>query len=431
MKKIILIFLFVLATLIIPNISGNNISEIKPIKGDELEVGVDAVDFNLRDFYNDNNYYSLSDFEGKVLLLDLMASWCGPCQASMPEMVKLHEFLIDTGKFEIISIGVDQSEPRSDLEWFDETFGIAWPMSQDHDGAIGSDSFSSVYGTGYVPSYYIVTPDRKISYANVGWEGLEIVLLEVMKVMDITDAEAPVFHYYYDSMEAGDQAELSILNNAIDFKVNVTDNNLVESVKAEISIDGVYYATPKLSRVDNVQWAGKIGVFPIDLYDAKKVDIKLIATDYYNNSKAYTSKSFDVTFVEDDVKPTINLGKGTHFLNDELNKIYFELNAKDDYAIRSASVLEYSSEDATAVEHQMEKEGAGIYSLNIEYDLSINLHSYHYEFKIVDLGHNVIISPIAVDFQGEPPEEGFLPININFFIFALVAIPIMKKLKKL
>jgi peroxiredoxin len=49
---------------------------------------------------------SLSDFEGKVVLLDFWATWCPPCKASIPNMNKLYEKYNEKG-FEIIGVSVD------------------------------------------------------------------------------------------------------------------------------------------------------------------------------------------------------------------------------------------------------------------------------------------------------------------------------------
>ena len=49
---------------------------------------------------------SLSNYNGKVLLLDFWATWCGPCIKSLPDLRQLTEELPDDS-FEIISISID------------------------------------------------------------------------------------------------------------------------------------------------------------------------------------------------------------------------------------------------------------------------------------------------------------------------------------
>ena len=124
---------------------------------DSVSIGSPAPDFTLYDFHNASLMYNMSTFAGKVVLLDMMASWCGPCQESRPEMINLYKAFESTGEFDILSIGIDKSEPDSDLEWFHETFGMIWKFSRDYYGAMpNNESVWSNYGTGYIPTYYLI-----------------------------------------------------------------------------------------------------------------------------------------------------------------------------------------------------------------------------------------------------------------------------------
>ena len=63
-------------------------------KIDELvPIGNEMRDFKLYDFYGGQNAteFNLSRYNDKILIFDLMASWCGPCRDAMPEMVRLYE----------------------------------------------------------------------------------------------------------------------------------------------------------------------------------------------------------------------------------------------------------------------------------------------------------------------------------------------------
>lgn len=89
-----------------------------------------APDFTIRDLYGRD--VSLSDFEGRVVLVYFWASWCPPCRRSIPELVSLQERYGDDG-FTIIGISVDKLEELDDatLKSFVEQNRISYPILRD------------------------------------------------------------------------------------------------------------------------------------------------------------------------------------------------------------------------------------------------------------------------------------------------------------
>ena len=65
-----------------------------------------APDFTLKDM--DGNLVSLSDYEGKVIILDFWATWCEPCKALVPLLEKLADEY--QGKFILAKVDVDQNQ---------------------------------------------------------------------------------------------------------------------------------------------------------------------------------------------------------------------------------------------------------------------------------------------------------------------------------
>lgn len=82
-----------------------------------------APDFTLFDTNGDS--VSLSDYEGKVVILNFWATWCGPCRMEIPEFVKLQEKYGDD--VVILGISVDQDGPKV-VPSFMKRFEINYPV---------------------------------------------------------------------------------------------------------------------------------------------------------------------------------------------------------------------------------------------------------------------------------------------------------------
>lgn len=80
---------------------------------DTREGGM-AADFTYPDV--NGKEVSLSDFKGKVVVVDVWATWCGPCRGEIPHLKKLEEELHGT---DVVFIGVSVDEPKDKQKWLD------------------------------------------------------------------------------------------------------------------------------------------------------------------------------------------------------------------------------------------------------------------------------------------------------------------------
>lgn len=98
LKKIILTMVFILMQA--------NLSIAVPQEGHA------AIDFRLPDITDSAKTYSLKDLRGKVVLLNIWASWCTGCKVEMPEFINLMEEF--KGKnFQIVAISVDNDKNKA------------------------------------------------------------------------------------------------------------------------------------------------------------------------------------------------------------------------------------------------------------------------------------------------------------------------------
>ncbi|SRR6266404_1204124 len=74
-----------------------------------------------------NQRMTLANYKGKVVLLDFYATWCEPCRAETPQLVRLQQQYADQG-FQIIGLNVGGEDDRAEVPAYAKEFSIQYPM---------------------------------------------------------------------------------------------------------------------------------------------------------------------------------------------------------------------------------------------------------------------------------------------------------------
>lgn len=130
-------------------------------------IGKPAPEFTLQD---SDRKLSLSDYKGKVVLLNFWASWCAPCIAETPELVALQEKMKDQG---VVIVGVSIDEDEAAYHKFLKDFKVNFVTVRD-----AAKKTPTLYGTFGWPETYVIDREGIVRRKFIGaaeWTSPEIV----------------------------------------------------------------------------------------------------------------------------------------------------------------------------------------------------------------------------------------------------------------
>lgn len=96
-------------------------------------IGYRVPPFSLPSF-PDSKPISLADYQGKPLLINIWASWCPPCQAETPDLVKAYAKYGD--KVQFIGVNLISQDSLPDVTAFIQNYGINYPIALDTKGIV-------------------------------------------------------------------------------------------------------------------------------------------------------------------------------------------------------------------------------------------------------------------------------------------------------
>jgi thiol-disulfide isomerase/thioredoxin len=126
--------------------------------GRQLAIGDVAPDWKLTD--PKGKTHSLSDYRGKVVVLDFWATWCSKCAQLMPVLEKVHQKYKDKG---VVVLGVNSWETGDPVSVMHQR-GMTYRV------LLKGEEMAPAYGVEAVPAIYVIGVDGKVIYFQSGVE---------------------------------------------------------------------------------------------------------------------------------------------------------------------------------------------------------------------------------------------------------------------
>ena len=131
-------------------------------------------DLTLKDIHGKS--FALSDYKGKVVLLDFWATWCPPCRKEIPGLVELYDRYRSRG---FAVIGVSMDETTSDVKRFAKQLKINYPILV---GA-GRDDLEPAFGPLPLPTSLVIARDGRICARHDGFTPKEQFEREIIPLI--------------------------------------------------------------------------------------------------------------------------------------------------------------------------------------------------------------------------------------------------------
>ncbi len=123
----------------------------------------------------------ISEFKGKVVLVDFFASWCIPCRKSFPELEALHRQHESKG---LVVIAVNVDEERKNADAFLQMFPHTMRVALDPKGSV-----AEAFGVSAMPTTMILDRSGQIRYTHKGYTEKALAKMQEQVVALLAEAE--------------------------------------------------------------------------------------------------------------------------------------------------------------------------------------------------------------------------------------------------
>jgi cytochrome c biogenesis protein CcmG, thiol:disulfide interchange protein DsbE len=132
-----------------------------------------APDFSLADL--SGRTFRLSDYRGKVVVLDFWATWCDPCKQEIPHFIEMQSKYASQG---LQVLGVSMDDDEAPVRQFQQQFKMNYPV------ALGSPELADQYGGILgLPITFVIDRNGRIAARHVGATDVSVIKAEIQKLI--------------------------------------------------------------------------------------------------------------------------------------------------------------------------------------------------------------------------------------------------------
>jgi peroxiredoxin len=149
-----------------------------------VALGAIAPDFAMAD--TSGKVVKLSSFRGRFLLVDLWASWCGPCRQENPNVVRTFNKYKDRN-FTVLGVSLDRPDAKDKWIKAIKDDGLTWTHVSDL--KFWNNEVAQMYGVQAIPQNFLLDPNGKVIAKNLRGDALDAKLAEVLSKTEKVKAE--------------------------------------------------------------------------------------------------------------------------------------------------------------------------------------------------------------------------------------------------